>query len=277
MSIHPSPFFLEADGGRAGQRFCLLHRPQGRVRAAVVHVHPFTEELNKSRRMVAEAARLLAHDGVAVLQIDLLGCGDSSGDLADASWADWIADVQQAARWMRAEFDAPLWFWGLRAGALLAAAASPAHAGANHLFWQPAAAGKPLLQQFLRLKAVGEMRGGAAKGVTDSLRQRLAAGRSVTVAGYELPAAVAQGLVAAVLQPPPAAKGARLVWLELSSRQPPELLPTSAAAIASWQAVGHATHAEAVAGAAFWQTAEIETAPELLQATRHAMRQEAMV
>jgi len=276
VPTQPSAFFLDADGGRSGQRFCLLHRPAGRVRAAMVHVHAFAEEMNKSRRMVAEAARGLAADGTAVLQIDLLGCGDSSGDLADASWDDWVADVQQAARWLNTEFDAPLWLWGQRAGALVAAAAGSGLAGANHLFWQPALAGKPLLQQFLRLKAAGELQGGGAKGVTEALRQDLAAGRTVEVAGYQLPAAVAQGLEAAVLQPPAAAEGARLVWLELSSRQPPEMLPTSAAAIEKWQAAGHATQAEVLSGPAFWQTTEIETAPELLQATRRALLQEAV-
>ena len=276
MPAQPSAFFLDADGDRKGQRFCLLHRPTAGVRAAMVHVHAFAEEMNKSRRMVAEAARLLAEDGVAVLQIDLLGCGDSSGDLADASWDEWIADVRQAARWLDAEFDAPLWFWGLRAGSLLASAASVAHPGAGHLFWQPAIAGKPLLQQFLRLKAASEMQGGGAKGVTDGLRQELAAGRPVEVAGYALPAAVAMGMESALLSPPENSPGARMVWLEVSSRQPPEMLPTSAGAISRWQAAGHVTQSEVVAGPAFWQTTEIETAPELLQATRRALRQEAL-
>lgn len=276
MPTQPSAFFLDADGGRSGHRFCLLHRPAGSVRAAVVHVHAFAEEMNKSRRMVAESARMLAADGAAVLQIDLLGCGDSSGDLADASWDDWIADVRQAARWMNTEFDAPLWLWGQRAGALLAAAAGSGLAGANHLLWQPALTGKPVLQQFLRLKAASEMQGGGAKGTTDALRQELAAGRAVDVAGYLLPAAVAQGMEAAVLQPPPVAEGARLVWLELSARQPPEMLPTSAAAVEKWREAGYAVHAEVVRGPAFWQTTEIETVPELLQATRRALRQEAV-
>lgn len=274
MSVRPQAFFLEAEGGRAGQRFCLLHRPAGGVLAAVVHVHAFAEEMNKSRRMVAEAARALSSAGAAVLQIDLCGCGDSSGDLADAGWADWVADVRQAAVWMRREFDAPLWLWGQRAGALVAAEASATLGEVNHLFWQPAAAGKPLLQQFLRLKAAGELQGGGAKGVTEALRQDLAAGRSVEVAGYELPAALALGLEAAVLQPPQASPGARVVWLETSSRQPPEMLPASAAAIAKWQAAGHAVTAEAVEGPAFWQTTEIETAPALIDATRRAVLQE---
>ena len=44
-------------------------------------VKAWAEEMNKARRMAALQARLLAENGYAVLQIDLHGCGDSSGDL----------------------------------------------------------------------------------------------------------------------------------------------------------------------------------------------------
>ena len=60
----------------------------------------------------------------AVLLSDLAGCGDSSGDFADASWDLWLEDINQAARWMTARYaSAPLWIWGLRSGCLLAAQA----------------------------------------------------------------------------------------------------------------------------------------------------------
>ena len=64
--------------------------PRGRL----LYLHPFAEEMNKSRRMAALACRALAAAGFAVLQIDLRGCGDSSADFGDASWADWQADVR---------------------------------------------------------------------------------------------------------------------------------------------------------------------------------------
>ena len=70
-------------------------------------------------------ARALAASGCEVLQIDLCGCGDSSGDFGDASWQDWLDDVVAAHAWLRAHSDAPLTLWGLRAGCLLAADAAP--------------------------------------------------------------------------------------------------------------------------------------------------------
>jgi exosortase A-associated hydrolase 2 len=208
-----------------------------------------------------------------VLQIDLLGCGDSSGDFGDATWTHWVDDVVLGAAWLREHHPGlPLWLWGHRAGCLLAVeAARRLPIEANFLFWQPASAGQPLLQQFLRLKMAGQMRDGAVKGVTDSLKSALAAGKSVEVAGYELSAGLAEGLQDASLQEPPvSAGGARLVWLEVSAREPAELMPAAAAVVGRWQAAGYDVVAQAVPGPAFWQTVEIEEAPALLQVSvRH--------
>jgi alpha/beta superfamily hydrolase len=145
------PFFIPAE---KGTRFCLYHpTANGRTRGAIIYLHPFAEEMNKSRRMAALQARAMARIGYDVLQIDLLGCGDSSGDLAEARWQDWEDDVHLAHRWLRARNDAPVCFWGLRAGCLLAAsAASRLKEPANFIFWQPVVSGKQHWQQFMRLK-----------------------------------------------------------------------------------------------------------------------------
>lgn len=240
------------------------------ARGAVLFVHAFGEEMNKSRRMAALTARALAAAGLAVLQIDLLGCGDSSGGFGDATWAHWVDDVVLGAAWLREHHPGlPLWLWGHRAGCLLAVeAARHLPVEANFLFWQPASAGQALLQQFLRLKMASQMRDGAAKGVTESLKSELAAGRAVEVAGYELSPGLAAGLQAASLHNPPATGGgARLVWLELSAREPAQLMPAAAAVLSQWQAAGYEVAAQALPGPAFWQTVEIEEAPALLQAT----------
>ena len=85
MPARTESFFLPIDEGRNGQRFCLFHRAHGDVtKGSILYIHPFAEEMNKSRRMAALQARALAKAGYAVLQLDLLGCGDSSGDFGDA-------------------------------------------------------------------------------------------------------------------------------------------------------------------------------------------------
>ncbi|BDT66487.1 hypothetical protein os1_06500 [Comamonadaceae bacterium OS-1] len=267
-------FFLPVG---SGQRFAIFHPAQGgTARGLVAYVHPFAEEMNKSRRMAALQAKALAAHGYAVLQLDLLGCGDSSGDFGDASWQAWVDDVVLACQWLRRQGDAPLWLWGLRAGCLLAAqAAAQLDEPCNFLFWAPTPAGKPLLQQFLRLKAAGDLASGNAKAVMDGLRAQLAAGTPVDIAGYRLSATLASGLEQATLAAPAAA--GRLEWLDLSTQADASLSPATAKPLQAWQAAGFAVRSQVVMGPAFWQTSEIEEAPALLTATLAALAPPALV
>jgi uncharacterized protein len=266
-------FFLQGSTMAGGQRFCVFHPAQtDQPRGAILYVHPFAEEMNKSRRMAAMQSRAMAGAGYNVLQMDLLGCGDSSGDLKDASWDDWLNDLQQAALWLARQSSAPLWWWGLRSGCLLAVAAAKASsAPAQFVFWQPTPSGKTVLQQFLRLKAAADLQSGQSKQIMEALRSQLAAGHNVEVAGYELSASVAQGLETATLAPP---AGARcLAWLELSTRQEATLMPASCIALTAWTQEGCAVRSQVVSGPAFWQTTEIEDAPALITATLSAIQQ----
>jgi exosortase A-associated hydrolase 2 len=207
-----------------------------------------------------------------VLQIDLHGCGDSSGDFADATWADWVGDVLLAARWLQAQHEgAPLCLWGLRAGALLAMAAAQQLGGACQLLlWQPVLSGQQHLKQFLRLKAAAEMAQGDAKGLLARMRSDLSEGRAVEVAGYRLPPALALGLEQARLDLPPNAT--HVAWLEVSTRADAVLMPASAACVEAWRSQGYGVAAQAVGGPAFWQTQEIEDATMLVAVTLEAIR-----
>lgn len=271
MSPAAKAFFLPVQDG---QRYCVHHAPAGAPGGLVLFVHAWAEEMNKSRRMAALAARALAASGCAVLQLDLGGCGDSSGEFGDHGWAGWVQDVAEGAHWLRGQYPnaphAPLVLWGQRAGALLAVQAAPHLHGEQplFLFWQPAPAGKPLLQQFLRLKAAAGMQQRDPKTTLDEARAALAAGQAVDVAGYSVPAALAAGLEAASLEPP--ARAAHVAWLEVSTRAPVAVLPASASCIDRWRAAGHAVDVQVVKGPAFWQTQEIEDAPDLVGATVQA-------
>ena len=262
------PFFLEVANG---QRFCIYHPAAGAsIKGALLYLHPFAEEMNKSRRVAAMQSRLLAQHGYAVLQIDLQGCGDSSGDFGDATWQGWLQDVQAAHAWLKARCNAPLWLWGLRSGCLLAAnAARQLDTRVNFLFWQPVSAGKQFLQQFLRLKVAGEMLSGDSKGVMEALKKSLAGGQAVEIAGYTLSPGLARGLENAELQPPP--QPGYLAWFELSTRADATLSPVSAKRLEQWQAAGHAVSSAVLPAPTFWQTTEIEEAPALLDATLAAL------
>lgn len=277
------PLFLSlgnpASAG-AGARFAVLHRPIGVPTGLVVFVHPFADEMNKARRMVALQARALAQAGHAVLLPDLLGCGDSAGDLTDARWEDWVDDIVGACHWMRQASVAglpagqakppPLTLWGLRAGVLLATAAAERLGDVDRLLlWQPATNGKALLQQFLRLHSAADLLNGSNRGGIDALRTRLADGQTVEVAGYRLPPALAAGLAQAQLSP---ARGVRqLHWLDLSTREDTAPKPAAAASLAAWRQAGTQVDAQVAVGPAFWQTAEIEDAPALIAASLAAL------
>lgn len=282
MTAQPEAFFLpvaSSDTAQSGQRFCLSYPSQGHIqRGQVLYVHPFAEEMNKSRRMAALQARALAQAGYHVLQVDLLGCGDSSGDFGDATWQSWVHDVVRGCHWLRGQQGAdkgPLWLWGLRAGCLLAVEAALAlDEPCNFLFWQPPAAGKPLLQQFLRLKVAGDMLGGQSKGVMQALRNELSAGSPVEIAGYMLSSGLASGLELAALAPPSKANqqsGAQVQWFEVSTRDDASLSPISTQTIARWQQAGFTVNSDMANGPAFWQTTEIEEAPALIAATTLAL------
>ena len=266
-TVMPEVFFLPA---AVGQRLCVHFPPRGRPRGRIVFVHALGDEMNKSRRMVSLQARSLSEAGYAVLSIDLLGCGDSSGDFGDATWSAWIDDVTLACGWLRRAADAPLWLWGMRAGALLAVdAASQLDEDCRFLFWQPAVSGRVLLQQFLRFKAAGDMAEGRAAAVMADLRQRLDAGEAVDIAGYTLCPQLAQGLERALLTPPLRAR--HVEWIEVSARSDGQLTPAAVRSIDAWRQAGCSVRGHVVNAPPFWQTIDIEDAPALLDVTLAAM------
>lgn len=261
-------FFLPA---ASGQRFCIFHAARrGESRGAVIYLHPFAEEMNKSRRMAALTARAMAEAGYDVLQIDLLGCGDSSGDFSDASWQAWREDVVLAHRWLRGRSRAPLTLWGLRLGCLLASsAAADLPESASFLFWQPVIAGRQHWEQFMRLKMAAALSGGAAKEVMAQLRQQLSEKCAVEIAGYTVAASLAESLEQSDLSPP--ARPGNLAWLALSSRPDSAMSTASQSCLNNWRSAGFEVEALMLQGPSFWQTSEIEVVPALVTASVSAL------
>jgi uncharacterized protein len=264
---YPDPFFLTMERGR---RFCVRYARASTAASlgAIVYVHPFAEEMNKSRRMAALQAQALADSGWTVLQVDLLGCGDSEGEFGQANWEQWRTDVKDAAAWLREQTGCAPSLWGLRAGCLLACdAAKDMEPVPNLLLWQPVTSGRQSLQQFLRLKVASQLFGESNEDriSTRQLMDQLTRGEAVEIAGYALSPGVALGLDVAELTLP--AAPAHVAWLEVVPHAPAELSPAAHIRIESWQAAGHRVDSRAVTGAAFWQTQEIAECPELIGAT----------
>ena len=263
----PEPFFLPAPGGA---RFCLYHAPTVAPRAALVYLHPFAEELNRSRRAVACTARALAASGVAVLQIDLGGCGDSTGEFADATWNGWLDDTDAACDWLGLRTGLPVGLWGLRLGATLAFdyAASRKSAGIPRLLlWQPVASGAPYLTQFLRLSLAGAiLQDGAVRGGTEGLREALRAGETLDVAGYTLAPALALAIDALEMSHL-AVTDCPVHWIDVVASTERPLAPAAARIAWHLRALGVDLHTHTVAAPQFWNTQETEECPALLAAS----------
>lgn len=268
LSPPPQPFFLDG-------HFCLYYPPMKGVRSqgAVLYVHPFGEEMNKSRRMVALQARRFAQLGYGVLLIDLYGCGDSHGDFSEATWERWKTSLATGLAWLESNGPTPVSLWGLRLGASLALdfATDSGAQYENIVLWQPVVNGEAFLRQFLRLALANQM---LAKGKPESgvqeLRSVLDAGKSLEIAGYEISPRLAKAIAGINLERL-GPVGSRAHWLEVSPRPVATLSPAAQRVAESWHARGVLLNAQHVLGEAFWSTQEISECPALLAASSNVV------
>lgn len=267
--IRRDAFHIET---RRGRRFALLTLPgAGAPVGGLLFVHPFAEEMNKSRRMAALAASGFASAGWAVLQVDLTGCGDSEGDFEDADWQSWLDDVSAAWQRLGEASGGPSVLWTLRAGCLVAADwLAQSGERPSLLLWQPVQSGRVHLTQFLRLKAASQMVHGGGGVKVSALLDALAGGEPVEVAGYTISPGLAGGLGAATLRLP-AGYPSAVTMLEVVSADGAGPSAGIAGLADSWRGEGVQASAAACIGPPFWQTQEIETAPALIEASLAAL------
>jgi exosortase A-associated hydrolase 2 len=264
-AIRIEPFLLES---ARGPLFCVYLGPaEHEARAPVLYLPPFAEEMHKSRRMAALAARAMAAQGHAVLQLDPTGCGDSAGDFGDATWSAWLDDGRLGHDWLRHKTGLPVAVWGLRTGALLAAGlARQLQTIDRLLFWQPVTDGSLFLNQFLRIRLASEMLSeGQSRTGTRELLAQLDAGQGVEVGGYMLSPDMARelgGLKLAGMAP-----SCPVSWLELGTEAAARVSPAGQRVADAWQAAGVEVRAQTVQGDPFWATQEITECPDLIQAT----------
>ena len=246
----------------SGEMQCLVYSGEVGSASWIVHVSPFAEELNNTRRLVSEAARAMAAAGHTVVVADMTGTGENSQDFVDANWSAWKGDLTVLLDWAQVQGATQIVLWGIRSGCLLAAemASMSDKNIAGLLFWQPELSGGKIVSGFLRLGAVASnLRGG--KDSVERFRKDLRKGNVVNVLGYsvspllfdELEAIhpdyrLSTDLPALVLaaEPPAAPDSSRLqqvglnpdcveaisvpglrYWGSVESRHPEELIPLS--------------------------------------------------
>ena len=263
-------FFLKTESGDC---FCLYHTPHHDKKCigGFIYVHPFGEEMNKSRRMVALQARVFAAMGFSVLQIDLFGCGDSQGELVNARWDIWKQNLEIARNWLEKRIAAPISLWGLRLGALLALdfARVSEKKFEKIILWQPVINGELFLTQFLRLRVANEMLGSTNERIsgTKALRSSLAAGVRLEVAGYELVyelTEVIENLRAINLM----VSEIPVYWFEIVSESGRTMPPAGARVVKEWNKEKNGNlNVHLVPCVPFWATQEISECPELVSAT----------
>ena len=218
--------------------------------------------------MAALQSRAFADAGWTTLQLDLHGCGDSSGDFSEATWERWVCDVVEACTWLSAKTGHRPLLWGLRTGCLLAAqAAARTQHTPDLVLWQPVHSGAQYLRQFLRLKGASELMAQAGQSVTGTkeLRSALARGETVEIAGYPLTPVLASALEAAQLELP--ARRARVAWFEVRGTGDGELAPMSRERVRALSNAGHDVTTQVVQGPAFWHIVEAEACSALIDST----------
>jgi exosortase A-associated hydrolase 2 len=234
----------------------------------VLYLHPFAEEMHKSRRMAALQARAMAAQGYAVLQIDLTGCGDSAGDFGDASWTAWLDDARLGHDWLADKTAQPVTLWGLRTGALLAAdLAQRLQDIRNLMLWQPVSDGSLFLNQFLRIKLASEMLSdGQSKSGTKALLAQLESGEGVEVGGNMLSPAMARELGGIKLASITRRLPRKLAGSRRTSR--PQRHPRQPAHRRCLAGGRRIDQTQTVQGDPFWSTQEITECPALIEATQ---------
>lgn len=253
-----TPAFLESPQGR----IFVIHRIplHSRRRGGVVLVPPFAEEMNRSRRMLTLVAEALAEAGYHTVLPDLYGTGDSDGEFAEASWHGWVEQLACCVDMLRHDHGVESYsLVAIRAGALLAAdyLRRPVQRPERLVLWQPVIDGDAYLSQFLRLRLAAEMLSGEReKGTLSSLRQQLAAGHVVEVAGYALTRAICDGLSSASLKQIESESLPPISWIDLVSSKEQPAPVVSRHLVAALREAGTEVCYTACVGQPFWSSIE---------------------
>jgi hypothetical protein len=163
----------------------VLHRgPE--VKAAVVLAGPFATERPYSYSPWVRWARFLAANGYASRHFDYRAIGESSGNFADTSYANWMEDVANQAERMQKEFPGvPLILHGLGLGGLFASNIFKQGVGNALILWSAPTSGEEALREGMMRRMAGDMGSGKKATFQDYLNE-MNAGAPLAVQGYPI-------------------------------------------------------------------------------------------
>ncbi len=134
--------------------FGWLHLPE-KASAGVVLCRPIGLEALSAHRAYRCLAEQLAAKGVATLQFDYTGTGDSAGDPAElVGVGTWLSDIGTAIEFVRQTGVSRVGLIGLRLGATLAANVAADNDIEALVLWDPCATGRGFLREQRMLAAV---------------------------------------------------------------------------------------------------------------------------
>jgi len=175
--------------GSRGALFTLMFPSSGEAKGHILFCPGFGEEMNRSRHVVANQARRFADHGYNCLLVDHFGTGDSQGELSEASWSTWCADIAVIYKWLQEKYgELETVLWGMRLGCLLAANVVSADSSISNklLFWQPVTDGNKYITQMLRQRIAHLVERGLPKQSTQQMREALYGGDSIEIGGYQV-------------------------------------------------------------------------------------------
>ncbi len=227
--------------------------------------------MNKSRRMYSELARRLSLNNQNVLLIDLYGTGDSEGLLEDATWQDWLHDIQACLSVLYDKGAERVSLLGMRTGVLLAADYLNKFDSKIQklLFWQPVIDGKVFLNQFMRLRlAASMMSGDKNKETSKGLKASLDRGETLEIAGYAITPSMASSFESASLKEFMPDSSLDIAWLDVVASVDKEPPLINRKLVKQWRQAGVNIQYQKVVGMPFWGSTEIVEIPELLDVSQ---------
>jgi len=263
-AINMSADFLAHRGRRL---FTVTIQPaEATAQGSILFLHPFAEEMHKSRRTVAEQARRFAGLGFNVVLLDLSGCGDSSGEFANCSWSDWIEDAEFALNHIDRQWGVPIVVWGLRLGALLAADVSQkSEVVQKLLLWQPTLNGEQHIDEFLRTQSAGLALKGESGFNRAELWDELRAGRSLNVAGYDVSPTLATQISKIRLHD--IKPRCPVTWINIGRIANAIPNPASQNVLSGWEGEAIEVEFENMEGELFWRILDAGESKRLLDRT----------
>lgn len=143
--------------GTSDKRLLGVYHPAARSKgpaAGVVICQPLGHEYIRAHRVLKQLASRLSADGLHVLRFDYHATGDSAGDAAEGTVAQWRTDVGAAIDELKDMADLTrVSLVGVRLGAALGALASAGRQDVDALvLWDPVVKGAEYLRQLLDLQ-----------------------------------------------------------------------------------------------------------------------------